>query len=109
MEEIYIIKETDENTWTIFDENGSIIRAITKENVADYCKRECETSDTEWMSAKDMVESIWWEMHDDYDLELIDNYCQEFDKFLAWFDYICVEYLAKEMVAFYKQKLLNFE
>lgn len=105
----YIIKETSENVWEIMDENGNIIRAITKENVVDCCKRECENNDTDYMSADGITDSVWWEINDDYDLELVDNYCPEFDKFLAWFDYICVEYLANEMVAFYKQKLLNFE
>lgn len=42
-------------------------------------------------------------------MKSLKEHCQEFEKFLTWFDYICIEYLAKEMVAFYKQRLLNFE
>ena len=105
----YIIKETSKNVWEIMDENGNIIRAITKENIQGYCLTECEKHDITYFSADIMIDSIWWNVHDYYNLELIDNYCEEFDKFLAWFDYTCVEYLAKEMVAFYKQRLLDFE
>lgn len=106
----YIIKQTDENTWVIIDEeDGKVIDTITKDIVINYCTRECDTVDTDYMSADGITDSVWWYINDEYNLEDVDNYCQEFDKFLAWFDYICVEYLANEMVAFYKQKLLNFE
>lgn len=106
----YIIKQTDENTWIIIDEeNEKIVDTITKDIIINYCKHECDTVDTDYMSADQITESAWWSLDDDYGMELVDNYCEEFDKFLAWFDYVCVEYLAKEMVAFYKQKLLDFE
>ena len=105
----YIIKETSENVWEIMDENGNIIRAITKDIVINYCKRECENNNTDHMSADGIIDTVWYYIDIDYNLELVDNYCQEFDKFLAWFDYTCIEYLTKEIVAFYKQRLLDFE
>ena len=105
----YIVKETSENVWEIMDENGNIIRAITKDTVINYCKRECDAVDTDHMSADGITESVWWSLNDDYGMDLVDNYCQEFDKFFAWFNYTCIEYLAKEIVAFYKQRLLDFE
>ncbi len=105
-----IIKQTDENTWLIIDnESGEIINTITKDVVIDYCKRECEENNTDYMSSDGITDSVWYYIDMEYDLEFVDNYCQEYDKFLAWFDYTCVEYLAKEIVAFYKQRLLNFE
>lgn len=104
----YVVKQISENTWLIVeDESGKIIHTITKDTIIDYCKHECDTIDTDYMSADGITESTWWCLNDDYGMEFVDNYCPEFDKFLAWFDYICVEYLAKEMVAFYKQRLLN--
>ena len=106
----YIIKQTEENTWVVVnEENGAIINIITKDTVIDYCKREFEDNHVECMSAEVMIDSVWWYLEDDYNLEFVDNYCQEFDKFLAWFDYTCIEYHSKEIVAIYKQRLLNFE
>ncbi len=106
----YIVKETSENVWEIMDENGNIIRAITKDTVINYCKREFEDSCYDCcLSADVMIDSVWCNLEDDYNLEFVDNYCQEFDKFLAWFDYTCIEYHSKEIVAIYKQRLLNFE
>lgn len=105
----YIIKQTEENTWVILDENGKVIDTITKDTVIDYCKRECKDNDTCSCSAEIMTDSVWWYVNDNHNLELVDPYCQEWDKFTAWFDYICIEYLAKEIVAFYKQRLLDFE
>lgn len=106
----YIIKQTDENTWVIIDEeDGKVIDTITKDIVINYCKHECEDNNTDHMSADGMTENVWWNLDNDYGMDLVDNYCQEFDKFLAWFDYTCIEYLAKEIVAFYKQRLLDFE
>lgn len=109
MSKDYIIKQTDENTWVIINENEEVVNTITKDTVINYCKREFEDNHVECMSAEIMIDSVWWYLEDDYNLEFVDNYCQEFDKFLAWFDYIVVEYLAQEIVALYKQRLLNWE
>ena len=109
MEETYIIKETDENTWSIIDENGEVIDTITKDDIINYCKRECEDNDTCSFSAEIMTDSVWWYIQDNRNLEFVDHYCQDWDKFTAWFDYICIEYLAQEIVAIYKQRLLDFE
>lgn len=106
----YIIKQTEENTWTIIDKNGEVVNTITKENVIKYCKEECEDDDdTCSFSAEIMVDSVWWYIHDEYNLEVVDEYCPDWEKFTAWFDYVVVEYLAQELVALYKQRLLYFE
>lgn len=110
MDKDYIIKQTAENTWVIIDdESGEIIDTITKDTVINYCKRECEDSDTCSFSAEIMTDSVWWYINDNHNLEFVDNYCQEWDKFTAWFDYVCIEYLAQEIVGIYKQRLLDFE
>lgn len=109
MKENYIIKQTDENTWTVLNENEEVVKTITKDIIVNCCKNECEDIDTHYLSMDSVVDSAWWDTYYKYDLDFVDNSCQEYDKFLAWFDYICVEYLAKEIVAFHKQRLLNFE
>lgn len=105
----YIIKQTDENTWVITDEeNGKTIHTITKDTLVNYCKREWENN-SDHMSSSGMIDNVWYYMNYDYDWDLVNHYCQEYDKFLAWFDYICADCIAKEIVAFYKQRLLDFE
>ena len=89
----YIIKETSENMWQIMDENGNIISAITKDTVAKYCKKEYEDNDSVCCD-EEMINQVWWYVFDDYDLDLVDHYCPEWEKFTTWFDYVCVEYLA---------------
>lgn len=109
MNRTHIVKQMDENIWFILNEEGEFVNAITRSVVITYCENECENNNTDHMSADGIIDSVWYYLDIDYNLELVDNYCQEFDKFLAWFDYTCIEYLAKEMVAFYKQRLLDFE
>lgn len=109
MDKDYIIKGTDENTWSIIDENGEVVETITKDDIVNYCKNELEDNRTDCMSASDMIDGVWFDVERDYNLEFVDSYCQDFDKFCAWFDYVCVEYITNEVVAFYKQRLLDFE
>lgn len=109
MNENYAIKQMEENTWVVLDENEEVINTITKDIIVNYCKNECDETDTTYTSADGIIDSIWWYINDEYNLQYVDNYCEDFDKFLAWFDYICVEYLAQEITAIYKQRLLNFE
>lgn len=103
------LRQIEENAWTIINEEEEIVDTITKDTVIDYCKRECEYNETCSFSAEIMTDSIWWYINDEHNLELVDNYCQEWDKFIAWFNYVCIEYLAQEITAIYKQRLLDFE
>lgn len=105
----YAIIEKGQNEWAIINENEEVVNTITKDDIINYCKKELKDNRTECLSADGIIDSVWWEINDDYDLELVDNYCQDWDKFTAWFDYTVVEYLAQEIVALYKQRLLNFE
>lgn len=60
-------------------------------------------------TADGIIDSIWWYINDEHNLQYVNNYCEDFDKFLTWFDYICVECFAQEITAIYKQRLLDFE
>lgn len=97
-----------ENTWHIID-SDRIINTITKDDIIKYCKRELEDNHIECLSPDIMIDSVWWGVENDYKLEIVDSGCQYWDKFIAWFDYIVVEYLAQEIVAIYKQRLHNWE
>lgn len=109
MNRTYIVKQMEENVWFILNENGEFVNSITKSVVVNYCENEFEDNHVECVSAEVMIDNVWWNLENDYNLEFVDNYCQEFDKFLAWFDYTCIEYHSKEVVAIYKQRLLDFE
>ena len=106
MNKNYAIKQTEENTWVVLDENEEVVNTITRDIVVDYCKKKNEEIE---LIYDVLVDYIWFELEDDYSLDWIDDNCQDFDKFIAWFKYICVEYFSQEIVAIYKQRLLDFE
>ena len=107
MSKNYAIKQTEENTWVMLDENEEVVNTITKDIVVDYCEKENE--EIEELIHDVLIDYVWSNLEDDYNLDLIDNDCQDFDKFVAWFEYVCVEYFSHEIVAVYKQRLLDFE
>ena len=107
MSKNYAIKQTEENTWVMLNENEEVVNTITKDIVVDYCEKENE--EIEELIHDVLIDYVWSNLEDDYNLDLIDNDCQDFDKFVAWFNYVCVEYFSQEIVAIYKQRLLDFE
>lgn len=109
MDRNYTVKQIDENTWVILDEDENVVNTITKEDVLQFCKREYNDYSDYCASAEGIIDGIWWEVHDYYNLINLDNYCAEFDKFSAWFDYVCIEYSTQELLNYYKQRLLDFE
>lgn len=109
-EKTSVIQQHEENTWFLINtDNGEIENVITKDGVIEYCKHECEDEDPDFVNADDIITNALSKMLDDYNWDYADHYCEEFDKFTAWLSYICVEYLANEIVASYKQRLLDFE
>lgn len=107
MSKNYTIKQTEENTWVMLNENEEVVNTITKDIVVDYCEKENE--EIEELIHDVLIDCVWSDLEEDYNLDLIDNDCQDFDKFVAWFNYVCVEYFSQEIVAIYKQRLLDFE
>ena len=104
MSKNYVIQEREENTWVVLNENEEVIDTITKDIVVNYCKKECDGTDITYTSADGIIDYVWSDLDDDFNLDWVDNYCQDFDKFIAWFYYVCVEYLAQEIIAIYKQR-----
>ena len=109
MNKNYAIKQTEENIWVVLDKNEEVIDTITKDIIVDYCKKECDETGALYTSADGIIDSVWSDLEDDFNLDWIDNYCQDCDKFITWFKYVCVEYFSQEIIAFYKQRLLDFE
>ena len=105
----YIIIEKGQNEWLIVDKDKTIIDTITKDIIINHCERKLGNNHIEYANADSFIDDIWWEIQDEYDLEFVDDRYQEWEKFCAWFDYVVVEYLAQELVALYKQRLLYFE
>ena len=91
----------------MLNENEEVVNTITKDIVVDYCEKENE--EIEELIHDVLIDCVWSDLEEDYNLDLIDNDCQDFDKFVAWFNYVCVEYFSQEIVAIYKQRLLDFE
>lgn len=109
MNENYVIKQTEENTWVVLNENEEVVDTITKDIVVDYCRKECDETGITYTSADGIIDYVWSDLEDDFNLDWLDNYCQDYDKFIVWFKYICVEYFSNEITAIYKQRLLDFE
>ena len=107
MSKNYAIKQTEENTWVMLNENEEVVNTITKDIVVDYCEKENE--EIEELIHDVLIDYVWSNLEEDYNIDYINNDCQDFDKFVAWFEYVCVEYFSQEIIAIYKQRLLDFE
>lgn len=103
----YIVKQHEENTWLIInDENGEVVNIITKDDIVECCEYSYEDYGD---SILDLVCHVRSEIIYNLDYHGLNHHCEEFDKFSAWFDYICIEYFARKIVAYYKQRLVDFE
>lgn len=101
------LKQTEENIWTISNEKNEVVNTITKDTIINYCEKELEENFIESLSPDTIINSVWLKITDNYNLDLLDNYYQYWDKFSVWFDYVCVEYFANEIIVIYKQRLLR--
>lgn len=95
--------------WHIVNSDGVLVDIIKKDDIIRYCERELKDNEAESLSPDTMIHYVWHEVEDDFNLDPVDHYCQYWDKFTAWFDYVVVEYFAQEIVSSYKQRLLDFE
>ena len=108
----YVIIEKGKNEWAIVDKNKTVIDTITKDIIINRCERNLGNDNADradYMNANGLIDDVWCAIQDEYDLEFVDDRYQEWEKFCAWFDYIVVEYFANKIIAFYKQRLLDFE
>lgn len=98
------------NAWYVVDENENENTMISNADIEKICEHICNKDCIEEYGVEEFVERVWEEFRGNYFPDIMDyTYTENWDKFSAWFDYTCVEYLTKEIVAFYKQRLLDFE
>ena len=105
----YVIIEKGQNEWAIINKNKTVIDTITKDIIINRCERQLGNNRVEYMNADGLIDEVWCAIQDEYDLEFVDDRYQEWEKFCAWFNYIVTECLANKVIAFYKQRLLDFE
>ena len=108
--EFYGLVPDGENAWCVVDENEDDKSIISNADIEKVCEHICNKDCIKEYGAEGFVERVWEEFRDNYCPGIEDYiYTENWDKFIAWFDYICVDYLTKEIVGFYKQRLLDFE
>lgn len=82
----YIVKQHEENTQLIINEDtGEVVNIITKDTVIDYCKREYDTVDTDYMSGYGIIENAWFDLCNDYPMDFVDDFAMNLISFLLGF------------------------
>lgn len=101
-----IIQQHEENAWLIIDRNsGEVEDILTKDDIVHYCELEYDPC----VSLEGLINYVGCYLKDNYNYDCIYNYGEEFDKFDAWIDYIIAEFYTNETIAYYRQRLLDFE
>ena len=112
-----IIEQTEENTWTIIDENGEVVDTITKDTIIKICERELERCYLDVLDIETFIDNVWYLLNKDDNIiyNQVNTDSKDCEKFCAWFDYVCVECFGNKIIAIFKQRLrikqrlLNFE
>ena len=102
------LRQIEENTWVIINEEEEVIDTITKDTIIDYCKTKYEDDDINFAYIDDITSDIFLLLIKEHNMKSV-VYSMEYEKFVTWFVYTCVEYFSNEIVAAYKQRLLDFE
>lgn len=109
-DELYALVPDGKATWCIVNEDNIEIIKISDTDIKNICENICNKDFIESYSIEGFIERVWEELRDNEFPDIVDYmYTENWDKFSAWFDYTCVEYLTQETIAIFKQKLLNFE
>lgn len=106
-EKISVIQQHEENVWFLINtDNGEIENIVTKNGVIEYCESIYEYYG---YNIEHFLDHARDKVKNDLDANGLDHYCEEYDKFAAWLDYVCAEYLLNRKLEIYKQRLLDFE
>ena len=106
--ELYGLIPDGQNSWCIIDEENSF--TISNIDIKKICENLCNKDYIEEYSTEKFIEYVWEDFRDNHCPDIVDYmYTENWDKFTAWFDYICARYLTNEIVSMYKQRLLDFE
>lgn len=107
----YAIIEKGQNEWAIIDENEEVVNTITKDIIVEICKRELERCHLDVLAIEVFIENVWYLLNkgDNIIYNQVNTYTDDYEKFYAWFDYVCAECFGNEITSYFKQRLLDFE
>jgi hypothetical protein len=107
----YAIIEKGQNEWTIIDENENVIEIITKDTIVPICERELERCHLDVLDIEVFIENVWYLLNkgDNIIYNQVNTDTEYYEKFCAWFDYICAESFGNGIMNYFKQRLLDFE
>ena len=108
--ELYALIPDGRNTWRIVNEDNIFIIDIHNYDIEGLCESICNGSYIEKYSAEEFIERVWEELRDFFSPEINHcTYCENWDKFGAWFDNQVIEYFTNELSMMYAGRLLDFE
>lgn len=107
----YAIIEKGQNEWAIIDETEEIVDTITKDTIVKICEQELKRCFLDVLDMETFIDNIWYLLNkgDNVIYNQVNTDTQDYDKFSAWFEYVCAECFGNEITSYYKQRLLNFE
>lgn len=107
----YAIIEKGQNEWAIINENEEVVDTITKDTIVKICDRELERCYLDVLDIETFIDNVWYLLNkgDNIVYNQVNTDTEDYDKFCAWFDYVCAECLGNGIANYFKQRLLNYE
>ena len=108
--ELFALIPDGKDTWRIMNEDNIFIIDICDYDIEEICEHIYNGNYIEKYSAKEFITSVWEFLRDQVIPELNGcGFCENWDKFCAWFDYQAMKYFTTTLSNMYKQRLLDFE
>lgn len=107
----YAIIEKGQNEWAIIDENENVVDIITKDTIVQICERELERCYLDVLDIETLIDNVWYLLNkgDNIVYNQVNTDTEDYEKFCAWFDYVCAECFGNGIINYFKQRLFNFE
>ena len=107
----YAIIEKGQNEWDIINENEEIVDTITKDKIVKICERELKRCYLDVLDMANFIENVLYLLNkgDNIIYNQVNTCTDDYEKFYAWFEYVCAECFGNGITSFYKQRLLDFE
>jgi hypothetical protein len=109
--ELYAITSDGKDSWHIVNENGKVVDTITKDIIVKICERELKRCYLDVLDMETFINNVWYLLNkgDNVIYNQVSTDTEDYEKFDAWFEYVCAECFGNGITIFYKQRLLNFE
>ena len=108
--ELYALKPDGKNAWCIVNEDNMEITKICDIDIEKICEDICNKDYIDECSAMGFIELVWEELQNNRFPEIdICTFCENWEKFGAWFNYLAVEYFTNELIITFEDRLLDFE